>query len=206
MGLLCHGHGAVGFNPPLFLSVAISVPAFSPRRWDLLSPLFWDRPNHTKLPRDLSELRCLLQVLVQGHRPAAPSSPCRGCASTRGRLFLPHPPPGRWKMCELFPASARLPPHRRARGTGDRNGARGTGSTRGSPSSGEDGMRGLPPPRGSIPTPRPGSKVQTPEQHGHPGWFCLLGKRQPLTERRAAKQGRELQPHGQGARGQGSVR
>lgn len=92
MGLLCHRHGAVGFNPPPFLPVAIGVPAFSPCRWDLLSPVFWDGPNHTKLPRDLSELRCLLRVLVQGHRPAAPSGPCWGCASTRGRLFLPHPP------------------------------------------------------------------------------------------------------------------
>lgn len=137
--------------------------------------------------------------------PPHPPVPA-GAAPAQEADYFCRTPPGRWKMCELFPAGARLPPHRRARGAGDRNGARGTGSTRGSPSSGEDGMRGLPPPRGSIPTPRPGSKVQTPEQHGHPGWFCLLGKRQPPTERRAAKQGRELQPHGQGARGQGSVR
>lgn len=129
-----------------------------------------------------------------------------GLRQHKRQIISASPPPGRWKMCKLFPAGARLPPHCRARGAGDRNGARGTGSTRGSPSTGEDGMRGLPPPRGSIPTPRPGSKVQTPEQHGHPGWFCLLGKRQPPTERRAAKQGRELKSHGQGARGQGSVR
>lgn len=102
MGLLCHGHGAVGFNPPQFLPVAISVPAFSPSRWDLLSPVFWDRPNHTKLPQELSELRCLL--LVQGHRPVVPSGPCWGCASTRGRLFLPHPPPGEMENVRAVPS------------------------------------------------------------------------------------------------------
>lgn len=205
MGLLCHGHGAVGFNPPHF-SPLPSVSPHSALADGICSPRCFGTGQTTRsCPGTCRSCDAFCGCWCRDTDPPHPPVPA-GAAPAQEADYFCRTPPREMENVRAVPSRCKASsPPQGTWGWGQKRHT-GHGQHQGTPSSGEDGMRGLPPPRGSIPTPRPGSKVQTPEQHGHPGWFCLLGKRQPPTERRAAKQGRELKSHGQGARGQGSVR
>lgn len=98
-----------------------------------------------------------------------------GLRQHKRQIISAAPPPGRWKMCELFPAGARLPPHRRARGAGDRNGTRGTGSTRGPPAAGRTGCGVCPHPGDPSPLPGQALKSKLRSSTGTRGGFVCLG-------------------------------